>query len=48
MFSILVAGVGASVSASTLSRDGAEATKEAATETESAFSGVNLDARLLP
>ncbi|MGB0208322.1 MAG: flagellar hook-associated protein FlgK [Candidatus Puniceispirillaceae bacterium] len=43
MFSILVAGVGASVSASTLSRDGAEATKEAATEAESAFSGVNLD-----
>ena len=43
MFSILVAGVGASVGASTLSRDGAEATKEAATEAESAFSGVNLD-----
>ena len=43
MFSILVAGVGASVSASTLSRDGAEATKEAAIEAESAFSGVNLD-----
>jgi|GEM_PF-772568 len=43
MFSILVAGVGASVSASTLSRDGAEATKEAAIEAEAAFSGVNLD-----
>ena len=43
MFATLVAGVGASVSSSTLARDGAEATKEAALEAEAQFSGVNLD-----
>ena len=43
MFSTLVATVGASVRSNEQALDGAEATKEAAIESESEFSGVNLD-----
>ena len=43
MFSTLVATVGASVRSSEQALDGAEATKEAAIESEAEFSGVNLD-----
>ena len=48
MFSILVAGVGASVSASTLSRDGAEATKKPQQKLNLLSQASILIARLLP
>ena len=43
IFSTIIAGVGASVGASALALDGAEASMEAAVESEAEFSGVNLD-----
>ena len=43
IFSSIVASVGATVRSNEQSLDGAEATKEAAVETEAQFSGVNLD-----
>ena len=43
IFSTIVATVGASVRSSEQALDGAEATKEAAIESEAEFSGVNLD-----
>ncbi|GIS17804.1 MAG: hypothetical protein CM15mP119_2080 [Alphaproteobacteria bacterium] len=43
IFSTIVATVGASVRSNEQALDGAEATKEAAIESEAEFSGVNLD-----
>ena len=43
IFSTIVASVGASVRSNEQALDGAEATKEAAIESEAEFSGVNLD-----